>query len=72
MQMHHHASLPEAMQPALFQQSNQGGTAQSPSCTTPAHGNHRDVAVNQIVNRNMVTITTPINAQCLAVGIALA
>lgn len=38
MQMHHHASLPEAMQPALFQHSNRGWTAHSPWCTSAAQG----------------------------------
>ena len=51
MQMHHHASLPEAMQPALFQHSKQSRTARAPSCTTAAHGSRGNVAVNQIVNQ---------------------
>lgn len=38
MQMRHHASLPEAMQPVLFQHSSQSRTTRSPLCTTPAQG----------------------------------
>lgn len=63
MQMHHHASLPEAMQPALFQHSNQSGTAHSPLCTTAAHGSHRNVAVNQILKPKYGHNNTPY--QCL-------
>ena len=72
MQMLHHASLPEAMQPAKFQHSNQSGTAHSPSCTTAAHGSQGSAAMNQTVNRNMVTITPPTNACCSAVDTKLA
>lgn len=72
MQMHHHASLPEAIQPALFQHSNQSGTAHSPLCTTAAHGSHRNVAVNQILNQNMVTITLPTRVCCSVVDAKLA
>lgn len=57
MQMHHHASLPEAVQPALFQHGNQSRAAHSPLCTAAAHGSQGNVAVNEIVNRNKVTIT---------------
>ena len=69
MQMHHHASLPEAVQPALLQQSSQSRTAHSPSSTTAAYGNHTNEAVNQIPNKNTVKIKTPINTVCSAAAI---
>lgn len=69
MQMHHHASLPEAMQHALFQHNNQSGTAHTPSCTTAALGSHKTVAVNQMQDLNMGTTSPPSDA---AVAIVLA
>lgn len=55
MQMHHHASLPEAVQPALLQHSNQSLAVHSPLCTAAAHGSQGDVALSQNVNQNKVT-----------------
>lgn len=71
MQMHHHASLPEAMQPALFQHSNQSWIAHSPWCTSAAHGSQGNVAENQARKTEMWS-QHPLTVCFLAVATELA
>lgn len=47
--MHHHASLPEAVQPALFQHINQSQATYPPLGAAAARGSNGDLAVNQMV-----------------------
>lgn len=60
--MHHHASLPEAVQPALFffffQNISQSQATRSRLGTAAAHGSSGDIATSQMVNGHKRTITT--------------
>lgn len=59
VQMHHHASLPEAVQPALFFQNiSQSQATRSRLGTAAAHGSSGDIATSQMVNGHKRTITT--------------
>lgn len=56
--MHLHASLPEAVQPALFQHINQSQDTYPPLDAAAACGSNGDLAVNLMVNRPKLTVTT--------------